>query len=83
MSFIKIKNRSQHAIVLHALDGDSVQVNAQAIVKVDDKFLVDYDRMQIQVLELAPKVPQEVIVPVKESKPESSSKKKEEVIAVQ
>lgn len=75
MAFAKIKNRTQHVIVLYAADGDSVQVNAQAAVKVDTKFLIDYDRLQIQILE-APKVQATVEAQLGETKATTITKKK-------
>lgn len=47
----KIRNRTSHAILLYSLDGESVQVNPSATVNVDEKFLVDFDRLKIQVLD--------------------------------
>ncbi len=47
---VKIKNRTQHAIILYSADGESVQVNSLAVVTVDSRFLIDYDRTKIQIL---------------------------------
>ena len=55
MATTKIKNRTQHAIILNSIDGDSVQINPLAITLVDSKFLTDFDRTKIQIFNTNPK----------------------------
>ena len=61
---VKIKNRTDYAYTLTAKDGETIQINAHAIRSVDDKFLADYDRMKIQLLDKVPALSQIVTTPI-------------------
>lgn len=47
---VKVRNKTSHSEILYSADGDSIQINPQAVVNVDEKFLVDFNKMKIQVL---------------------------------
>jgi hypothetical protein len=66
----KIKNRTDKPQQLFSATGDSVQINPHAIAMVDESFLIDFDRLKIQILDkkVAPK-PQQVEVVVAQVAP--------------
>lgn len=77
---VKIKNRTAFPVLLKAVSGDTIQINAGVIKEVSDEFLVSYDSKAIQLLSKKPIVTEVAVAEVKAEvaveSPKSSSKKK-------